>query len=413
MWSFVEFSGVLWYWVLSLSCPFEHFLSLFCPSIIALKTTIMKTLKEPVRIRSKALEDGVESLYLDIYMDGKRKKEYLKMYLLPETTKENKRKNKETLALANAVKAKRTVELQNGLYDFEATKPQDVPLLDYMAEYHKMTVGKKKPRTTRLYKNTIAHMKGFIGRRKVMMSDVDKNFVEKFVEYMNNLDNGHGGTMKQSSIRTYWSALVSILNKAEKDGMIRKNPCVMMDSSDKPKAPESTREYLTLEEVKRLIETPCSVKRVKQVFLFSCFTGLRLGDIKKLERKNLVEVEEGVFQLEIIQQKTDKVLAVPLSDNALAWIPDETEDKKGKMFTMSQNQRSYDALDEWAKKAGIKKHVTFHVGRHTYATLLLYYGADLYTVSKLLGHANVKTTQIYAKVMDESKRKAVNLIPEL
>ena len=74
---------------------------------------------------------------------------------------------------------------------------------------------------------------------------------------------------------------------------------------------------------------------------------------------------------------------------------------------------AYKVLKQWAETAGIKKNVTFHVGRHTYATLLLYYGADLYTVSKLLGHTDIKTTQIYAKVMDETKRKAVNLIPEL
>ena len=80
---------------------------------------------------------------------------------------------------------------------------------------------------------------------------------------------------------------------------------------------------------------------------------------------------------------------------------------------MPETSCAYDYLHEWTKKAGIQKNVTFHVGRHTYATLLLYYGADLYTVSKLLGQANVKTTQIYAKVMDESKRKAVNLIPQI
>ena len=70
-------------------------------------------------------------------------------------------------------------------------------------------------------------------------------------------------------------------------------------------------------------------------------------------------------------------------------------------------------IRKWIAKTSITKNVTFHVARHTYATMLLYYGADLYTVSKLLGHTNVQTTQIYAKVMDESKRKAVNLIPEI
>ena len=68
---------------------------------------------------------------------------------------------------------------------------------------------------------------------------------------------------------------------------------------------------------------------------------------------------------------------------------------------------------KWTKDAGIAKHVTFHVARHTYATMLLTYGADIYTVSSLLGHKSVATTQIYAKIVDEKKRKAVDMIPAL
>jgi integrase len=163
-----------------------------------------------------------------------------------------------------------------------------------------------------------------------------------------------------------------------------------------------------------MIDTECKDVRVKRLFLFSCFTGLRFKDIFNLRWKNLVKVEDGVYQMEIVQQKTKKPLAVPLSANAMQWLPDRYMDgEENRIFQMPETSCAYDYLHDWAGKAGIRKKVTFHVGRHTYATLLLYYGADLYTVSKLLGHTNVKTTQIYAKVMDESKRKAVNLIPQV
>ena len=75
--------------------------------------------------------------------------------------------------------------------------------------------------------------------------------------------------------------------------------------------------------------------------------------------------------------------------------------------------RTNEILSRWAEQAGIAKHITFHVARHTHATMLLTLGADLYTVSKLLGHTNIQTTQIYARLVDESKKKAIDLIPDI
>lgn len=91
----------------------------------------------------------------------------------------------------------------------------------------------------------------------------------------------------------------------------------------------------------------------------------------------------------------------------------EYQRQQNNVFKFRDRSIIYDYLDRWAKKASIEKHVTFHMSRHTCATLLLYYGADLYTVSKILGHTSIKTTQIYAKVADEMKRKAVSNIPEI
>ena len=115
-------------------------------------------------------------------------------------------------------------------------------------------------------------------------------------------------------------------------------------------------------------------------------------------------------------QKTGKSITIPLSDNALKWLPErEGNLPESRIFYKLPDQvNNADVrLRTLIKKAGISKHVTFHVARHSFATLTLTYGADLYTVSKLLGHANIRTTQVYAKIVDESKRKAVNLIPKL
>ena len=368
-------------------------------------------IKEPIKIRTKKLENGIESIYLDIYMNGERKKEYLKLYLIPETNKEAKRKNKESLLVANSIKTQKMMELQEGRYDFKAKKKQEVGLVEFMEETHREYLEKYRPRTARLYQNVLIHTKRFIGRKKILIKDVDKDFVKSFIAYLWKCKTKDGSLFKEDTVRTYYRGFVRVMNRAIEEELIQVNPCSLIKNSEAPKKSESKREYLTFEEVKSLIDTPCAIKVVKQMFLFSCFTGLRVGDILRLKKSNLVEVGKGMWQLEFVQQKTDRVLTVPLSKNALEWLP--TESKTDKLFGYSMTTNEYYVLAKWVKDAGITKHVTFHVARHTYATMLLYFGADVYTVSKLLGHTNVQTTQIYAKVVDESKRKAVNLIPEL
>ena len=124
-------------------------------------------IKEPIKIRTKKLEDGIESIYLDIYMNGDRRKEYLKLYLIPETNKEAKRKNKETLMIANTIKTKKMMELQEGKYDFKAKKKYDLSLIEFMEETHRDYLQKYKPRTARLYQNVLIHTKRFIGRKNL------------------------------------------------------------------------------------------------------------------------------------------------------------------------------------------------------------------------------------------------------
>jgi integrase len=195
---------------------------------------------------------------------------------------------------------------------------------------------------------------------------------------------------------------------------MERNPCDLIPTDEKPSRGESTREYLTLDEVRMMADAECKYPMVKKCFLLSCFTGLRYSDIISLRWSNIKEIEEGVYQIESVQQKTKQMITIPLSENALQWLPNRGDaSNEEKIFKMPEKSVAYDFLHRWSKEAGIKKNVTFHVARHTYATMLLYYGADIYTVSKLLGHRNIKTTQIYAKVMDDTKRVAVSLIPQI
>ena len=137
--------------------------------------------------------------------------------------------------------------------------------------------------------------------------------------------------------------------------------------------------------------------------------------MKGLTWEKVFKIENDIYQVEIKQQKTGETLYLPLSDNAMRWLPDRGSSlESANVFSLPNSTTTIEKyLGIWAADAGIKKHVTFHVARHTNATLMIYFGADIYTVSKLLGHTNVRTTQVYAKIVDESKRKAVNLIPDI
>lgn len=368
--------------------------------------------RELVHLRTRLLKNGNRTLYLDMCVDGVRKQEHLKLYITPGNTPAEKKRNRETLMVANSVKAQRILEIQNGRFRFENKEKGKILLVEWMNNLRDEGFGVKSANYLGTMKSTIMHLDNYIGKRKVSLRDVDKNFVLGFIRYMRKTPTYRGVPLGPESIYTYYITLCIALNKAVQREFIDKNPCDTIPPEDKPKRNESQREYLTMDEIKLLIATECKDIRVKRLFLFSCFTGLRYKDIFNMKWKDLKEIEEGVYQVEIVQQKTKKPITVPLSENALMWLPNRYMDgEENRIFQMPETSCAYDYLHDWAKKAGITKNVTFHVGRHTYATLLLYYGADLYTVSKLLGHSNVKTTQIYAKVMDESKRKAVNLIP--
>lgn len=138
--------------------------------------------------------------------------------------------------------------------------------------------------------------------------------------------------------------------------------------------------------------------------------------IQKMTWKEITINQEGLTQLDTLMKKTGKPLYPPLSDNAIKWIPERKDAPDGQRvfnFLPDQLGNADARLHTLIRHAGINKPVSFHCSRHTFATLPLTYGADLYTVSKLLSHTNVQTTQIYAKIVDANKRKVVNLIPEL
>ncbi|WP_455668251.1 tyrosine-type recombinase/integrase [Phocaeicola sp.] len=370
--------------------------------------------KEPVKLRSRKRANGSEALYLDIYLGGKRQNEYLKLYLVPEKTREDKARNKETMTLANAIKAKRIVEIQNGRFGFNENKEKrKLLLIDWLESLREYYKNKSSDRFSDTVRNLICHVKKYSGEQTAL-KDVDKKYIEGLIKFLNSTIGKYGNPLSKETVYTYYVTFSIAMNKAVRKDLIPSNPCNKIDPSDKPERRSKKKEYLTLEEIQKLIDTECADWRVKYSFLFCCFTGLRWIDVSSLRWKNIQKTGDNEYQIELIQQKTKELVCIPLSENAMKWLPEKgINGYENKVFPFGDRSIVYDYLHKWTKAAGINKKIVFHSSRHTYATLLLYYGADLYTVSKLLGHASIKTTQIYAKIVDESKRKAVNLIPDL
>lgn len=382
-----------------------------------------------MRIRFKQLSNGNQSIYLDYYtgdvirkenyVGGKRKYEFLKLYLIPERTREDKAKNEVTLALAKAIQSKRIVEVQNDAHGFQNTNKSRVNLLDYLENIGKQSAEQGSRNYARTVLNTVRALKLFRGDY-IAFRDVDKEFLSEFTDYLRQMPKASkygvlktGGRLSANSVVSYYGTLRTAINRAYKEGIITVNPTKEFDFASKVRQEPSRREYLTIDELKTLINTECRHEIVKRAFLFSCLCGLRVSDIRKLRWCDL-QRSGGRVRIEITMQKTKEPLYLPISDEALKWLPERGEaNDSDYIFPLTHEGTVNDTLQHWAKVAGITKHISFHVARHTHATMMLTLGADLYTVSKLLGHKNIATTQIYAKIVDKKKEEAIGLIPNL
>lgn len=377
----------------------------------AIKIPKQPKVKEPVRIRYKALSDGSQSVYLDIYRDGKRQYEFLKLYLIPETSAAVKAQNKATLAAVNTIKSQRIIELTNNAAGLKNTSQRSkMLLLDWMQAYKESQEKKGVRGSGKLIGNTVNVLRSF--NEKAAMRDIDRDFCLALIDYMRNTYvSANGKKLSQFTCVSYFGCLRGALNAAVREDIIGENPINKLNTDEKIKMPESKREFLTIDEVKTLIGTPCKREDIKSAFLFSCYCGLRISDVLALKWKN-VDCTGEQWRINIIMQKTRQPLYLPLSMQARKWMPerDGATEEDPVFSTLPCEDTCNVQIKPWVKKAGITKHVTYHVSRHTFATMMLTLGADLYTVCKLLGHTDVKTTQIYAKIINKKKDDAIGLI---
>lgn len=380
-----------------------------------------KRIKEPIRLRKRKLSDGNLSLYLDIYRNGKREYEFLKMYLVPERNKQDKEKNKDTMLLANSIKGKRILEIQAGEYGIKSNYAEDTLFFEYyknMCEQRRgKEVGKSRGNWGNWY-SCMKHLEIYEKNYMITFAEITPKWVKGFKEYLENEATAWTNDYKKrqndrplsaNTRVSYFNKLRACLNCAFKQRIIQYNPIIEIEGF---KSEEGTRMYLTIEEVKKLVKQECEYPDLKRAFLFSCLTGLRRSDIINLTWEE-IHNEKDFTRIIFKQKKTGGVEYLDINKQATELLGKEGEPNEHPFYNLHSIGWSNEIIRRWVLRAGIDKDITFHCGRHTFATMMLAIGTDIYTVSKLLGHREISTTQIYAKVLDKNKQAAVNRIPDI
>lgn len=347
-----------------------------------------------VTVYKRPMPTGNILLYYNYTVDGKRFREASGLWLIPVKTSADKAKNTNTMRLAEEVARQKSADLDaadNGIQ--QQIENTHILLIDYI---QKTIDGNDNYEFVNSRTSLISLIREFKEFTRVV--DINRTWYAEFIQFLFN--KGH----KTNTVCGRCNIIKAILHKAQLDGIIKQRP----DFSGLTPTPEpGQRCFLTIEELRKMAAADFP-SRLKNPFLFACFTGLRLNDVRCLKWS---DIQDGIIYLR--QHKTKQLVQVPISKNAAQFMNARTSDDRV-FYDFPTCETWYGSkIKQWAKLAGIEKNVSFHVSRHTFATLTLGNGADLFTVSKLLGHTKITTTQIYAKVLDEGRRKAVDAIPEL
>lgn len=358
-----------------------------------------------VSLLKKNIKNGLQSLYLDFYPAIRipetmkmTRREFLGIRIYANPTNELQRNfNREMLEKAEAIRCLRVSSLINEQFGFLDYHKMKEDFLDY---FEKMC-SKKNEKWIIVYKHFYNFTNGHC-----IFGDLTVDLCKRFGEYLltaNQLRLSHL-PIQRNSAAGYFSTFRGLLKILYRDKRIKEN---INDFLDKIETEDVKKEYLTAEELKTLAATECELPVLRQASLFSCLTGLRISDILKLEWNDFQVAPDGDYCICFRVQKTNAVAFLPVSTEAMELCGELSE---GKVFKKLKRSMINYPLKEWIKKSGITKHITFHCFRHTYATLQIASGTDIYTVSKMLNHRNVSTTQVYADLVNEKMRATVNRI---
>lgn len=370
-----------------------------------------------VTLREKKLSTGKISLYLDYYppiinpKNGtETRREFLKLYLFsnPKTIEE-KKQNAENFDLAEIIRSKRNVQLKNKEFGF---KDNVVLNVNFITLYKSVVddyfnTGSKSNYNS--WKASLNHLENFSGGT-LLSNNLTLDYIKKYRAYLLNAkstrNSKNAKDLAKNTASSYFKNFIAVLKIAYKQNLIEKN---LAEDAEYIKEEETHREYLTEGELQTLWKTPIKIEKIKHMAIFSSLSGLRFVDIKNLDWSTVFNDKHQGYYISLREEKTKSTKNHPIPETAYNILKAQGT-KNGLVFGEIDYSQISRPLKDWIEKSGIKKKISFHNFRHSYATLQLANGTDIYTVSKLLGHKNVSTTQIYTKVMDKNKIEAANRI---
>ena len=310
----------------------------------------------------------------------------------------------------------------------EAHKGQTVesPKMKFL-EYYQIYVEEIKQRPNEYksgvlehYNKTLTHLVNFLNKMQlqdISLNQLTRKFIERFENYLLSTPNKvTGRAMNRNTCSTYLKKIKAVINAAIRRELLTTNPFAGFKIKNHRSV---NRTFLNMEEIELLknhdLGGNLSLQRVLDCFLFACYTGIRYSDLSKLTGKMVKKDANGLLWIALQQQKTGEDYQSPMLDYAIEIYNKYEANRKstGLILPMLTNQKVNTALKVIANLVGIDKNVTFHASRHTFATTItLEQGVDLLSVSALLGHSSISSTQIYAKMTRNKKVDVINFLNE-
>lgn len=363
-----------------------------------------------ITLSKKTLANGRFSLYLDHCYNGERKKEYLGIILENPRTRAERLGNKLKLRLAKLIKLKKEMDLLHakyltqlpGLASPEQKTTYPSPDFFQLAQLYLNSYTRKD---VRLVQAVFEHLRKFHAKPTLPLQQITRSFCAQFLDYLYT-------NLQGSTPVNYFKKFKMCLNFCVEEHYLEKNPANKVRLSQYN---EVTKEILSNEEVYRLALTPSRHPEVKRAFLFSCYSGLRWCDIVKLRYRNLDLPSKRLtlVQKKVAAHSSNPVLHLHLNSSSMQLLGYRKGKQEDLVFELPSHSYGLRVLRDWMKKAGIKKHISFHCARHTFITHIMDTGASIKTAASLAGHTTTRHTEKYIHIIDASKQKAVDSLPPL